>query len=207
MPNSSQQDKNTSKRARLPRRRAWRPLPIDPLTPNQYAECTSSVDHLPPPQDAQMDETNQTLQTIERMIRERFQKHFGDRYRIDSIVGSSFDRKEREVNYVTVYLAPGGPPLDYRETNDFDILLKRVGHHHRLRLGRHHRGKRPDRICRGLGDTPTQSGADGGSDHVITVRRGTDTIAVISNDGPCCTRTRSRGHRRAPLGTAARDAG
>ncbi len=71
-----------------------------------------------------MNETSRTLQITERLIRARFPKQFGDRYRIDSIVGSSFDRKDRKVNYITVNLAPGGPPLDHRETNDFDILLK-----------------------------------------------------------------------------------
>ena len=72
-----------------------------------------------------MTEIKHTLQTVEELIRARFHKHFGDRYSIDSILGSSFHRKEREVNYITVYLAPGGPPLDHRETNDFDILLKK----------------------------------------------------------------------------------
>ena len=71
-----------------------------------------------------MNETNGTLQAVERLIRARFHKQFGDRYRIDSIIGSSFDRKNRKVNYITVYLTPGSPPLDHRETNDFDILLK-----------------------------------------------------------------------------------
>ena len=71
-----------------------------------------------------MSETNRALQTAERLIRARFRKHFGDRYCIASIVGSSFDRKGRAVNYITVYLAPGGPPLDHQETNDFDLLLK-----------------------------------------------------------------------------------
>lgn len=77
-----------------------------------------------------MKETNRTLQTVERLIRARFHKHFGDRYHIDGIVGSSFSRKDRAVNYITVYLAPGGPPLDHRETNDFDLLLKEelIGH-------------------------------------------------------------------------------
>ena len=77
-----------------------------------------------------MNETNRTLQTVERLIRARFHKQFGDRYRIDSIVGSSFDRRDREVGYITVYLTPGGPPLDHRETNNFDILLKEelIGH-------------------------------------------------------------------------------
>lgn len=77
-----------------------------------------------------MNETSRTLQTIERLLRARFHKQFGDRYRIDSIVGSSFNRKDREVNYITVYLTPGGPLLDHRETNDFDILLKEelIGH-------------------------------------------------------------------------------
>ena len=71
-----------------------------------------------------MNQTNHALATAEQLIRARFDKHFGDRYRIDSIVGSSFSRKEREVNYITVYLSPGGPPLDHRETSEFDILLK-----------------------------------------------------------------------------------
>ncbi|MCY4554867.1 MAG: hypothetical protein OXF79_00455 [Chloroflexi bacterium] len=77
-----------------------------------------------------MNETNRTLQTVERLIRARFHKQFGDRYRIDSIVGSSFDRRDREVGYITVYLTPGGPPLDHQETNNFDILLKEelIGH-------------------------------------------------------------------------------
>ncbi len=65
-----------------------------------------------------------SLATAEQLIRARFDKHFGDRYRIDSIVGSSFSRKEREANYITVYLSPGGPPLDHRETNEFDIRIK-----------------------------------------------------------------------------------
>ncbi len=72
-----------------------------------------------------MSKTNSTLATAEQLIRARFDKHFGDRYRIDSIVGSSFSRKEHEVNYITVYLSPGGPPLDHRETNEFDIRLKK----------------------------------------------------------------------------------
>ena len=73
-----------------------------------------------------MNQTNHALATAEQLIRARFDKHFGDRYRIDSIVGSSFSRKEREVNYITVYLAPGGPPLDHLETIRFDILLKEM---------------------------------------------------------------------------------
>ena len=80
-----------------------------------------------------MNGTNRTLQTAERLIRERFPGHFGDRYRIDHIVGSSFGRKDREINYITVYLAPGGPALDHRKTNEFDILIKEelIGHNMR----------------------------------------------------------------------------
>ena len=73
-----------------------------------------------------MNERNHTLQTAEQLIRQRFPGHFGDRYRIDRIVGSSFARDGREVNYITVYLAPGGPPLDQWETSKFDILLKEM---------------------------------------------------------------------------------
>ena len=71
-----------------------------------------------------MKESNRTLQTTEGLIRQRFPIHFGDRYRIERIVGSSFDRNDREINYITVYLAPGGPPMDHQETNEFDIILK-----------------------------------------------------------------------------------
>ena len=71
-----------------------------------------------------MNENNLSLQTAEQLIRQRFPKHFGDGYRIDRIVGSSFGRNGREVNYITVYLAPGGPPLDHRKSSEFDILLK-----------------------------------------------------------------------------------
>lgn len=73
-----------------------------------------------------MNENNRTLQTAEQLIRQRFPGHFGDRNRIDRIVGSSFARNDREVNYITVYLAPGGPPLDHLETSKFDILLKEL---------------------------------------------------------------------------------
>ena len=80
-----------------------------------------------------MNEDNHTLQTAERLIREWFPRKFGDRYRIDRIVGSSFGRNDREVNYITVYLAPGGPPLNHWETNEFDILLKEVMIGHNIR--------------------------------------------------------------------------
>ena len=77
-----------------------------------------------------MNETNRTLKTAEQLIRERFAGHFGDRYHIDRIVSSSFGRKDREVNYITVYLAPEGPPLDPWAASEFDILLKKllIGH-------------------------------------------------------------------------------
>ena len=71
-----------------------------------------------------MIESNRTLQTTEGLIRQRFPIHFGDRYCIECIVGSSFERNDREVNYITVYLAPGGPPMDHQETNEFDLILK-----------------------------------------------------------------------------------
>ena len=77
-----------------------------------------------------MNQTNPTLKTAEELIRKRFPEHFGDRYRIDQIVGSSFDRNQREINYITVYLGPNCPPMDQRATNEFDILLKEelIGH-------------------------------------------------------------------------------
>ena len=71
-----------------------------------------------------MNQTHSTLKTAEHLIQERFPGHFGDSYGIDKIVGSSFTRKGHDVHYITVHLAPGGPPLDHQLTNEFDILLK-----------------------------------------------------------------------------------
>ena len=80
-----------------------------------------------------MNGTNRTLQTAERLIRERFPKHFGDSYRIDHMVSSSFRRKDREINYITVYLTPGSPAPDHQETKEFDLLIKEelIGHNMR----------------------------------------------------------------------------
>ena len=80
-----------------------------------------------------MNETNRTLQTAERLIRERFPEHFGDGCHIDRIDGSSFRRKDHEINYITVYLAPGSPTLDHQKTNDFDILIKKELIDHNIR--------------------------------------------------------------------------
>ena len=74
-------------------------------------------------------------------------------------------------------------------------------------------------ICRGKGDVPTYSGGDSGSDHVITVVRGSDTTAVITpqgittgspnfanlnitvnDNGPSCSSTSSVERRRALRG-------
>ena len=71
-----------------------------------------------------MNETNHTLKTTERLIHERFPAHFGDRYHIDRIQSSFFHRNGREINYITVYVGPPGPPLDQDTTNTFDLLLK-----------------------------------------------------------------------------------
>ena len=71
-----------------------------------------------------MNETNRTLNAAEQLIRERFPGYFGDRYRIDRIVSSSFGHKNREINYITVYLDPDSPPLDQRAVNEFDLSLK-----------------------------------------------------------------------------------
>ena len=73
-----------------------------------------------------MNERSYTIQTAEKLIRQCFSGHFGDRHHIDSIVSSSFARDGREVNYITVYLAPGGPPLEQSETSRFDIVLKEM---------------------------------------------------------------------------------
>lgn len=73
-----------------------------------------------------MNQANSTLDTTERLIREQFPKHFGTRHSIDQIVGSSFNHEDREVNYITVHLTPGAPPLDHLEIIQFDILLKEM---------------------------------------------------------------------------------
>ena len=71
-----------------------------------------------------MYETNRTLKIVERTIREQFSEYFGDRYRIDCIESSFFVRKGREVNYMTVYIESGGPPLDEGATTEFDIHIQ-----------------------------------------------------------------------------------
>ena len=71
-----------------------------------------------------MNQTNRTIKTTERLIREQFPRQFGDRYSIERIVGNSFEHNDRQVNYITVYLTPEAPPLDHRETTEFDILIK-----------------------------------------------------------------------------------
>ena len=71
-----------------------------------------------------MYETNQTLKTAEQLIRDRFPGYFGENRRIDHMVSSYFERKGREINYITVYLTPDSPPLDQRVISEFNINLK-----------------------------------------------------------------------------------
>ena len=77
-----------------------------------------------------MNETNRTLKSAEQLTRKRFPEYFGDSHCIDRIVSNTFRRKVREINYITVCLAPDGPPLDHRAANEFDIRLKKelMGH-------------------------------------------------------------------------------
>ena len=71
-----------------------------------------------------MNQTSSTLKAAEELIRNRFPEFFGDRYRIDHIESSSFKRKSREINYITVYLGPDCPPLDHSAASHFDLLIK-----------------------------------------------------------------------------------
>ena len=70
-----------------------------------------------------MNETNRTLKIVERTIWEQFPEYFGDGYRIDRIESSFFVRKGREVNNMTVYIEPGGPPLGVTATSEFDLHI------------------------------------------------------------------------------------
>ena len=71
-----------------------------------------------------MNETSRTLKIVERTIWEQFPEYFGDSYRIDRIESSFFVRKSHEVNYMTVYIAPGGPPMKRGATTEFDIHIQ-----------------------------------------------------------------------------------
>ena len=71
-----------------------------------------------------MNTGNATLKTAEEIIRKRFAEHFGKDYHIQSIESSSFQRNNRNVNYIKVYLVSDSPPPDHSVTTQFDLLLK-----------------------------------------------------------------------------------
>ena len=80
-----------------------------------------------------MNTGNATLKTAEEIIRKRFAAHFGKDYHIQHIESSTFQRNNRNVNYMTVYLRPDSPPLDHSVTTQFDLLLKEELAGHNIR--------------------------------------------------------------------------
>ena len=70
-----------------------------------------------------MSRTNRALQVTEEIIRKELPGHLGEGFRISHIESTFIRRKKRNVNYMTVYLEPGHPPLDNAAIMDFDIGL------------------------------------------------------------------------------------
>ena len=67
--------------------------------------------------------TNRALQVTEAIIRKELPGYLGEGFRISHIESTSMRRKKRDVNYMTVYLEPGHPPLDAAVIIDFDLRL------------------------------------------------------------------------------------
>ena len=68
-----------------------------------------------------MSRTNRALQVTEEIIRKELPGHLGEGFRISHIESTFIRRKKRNVNYMTVYLEPGHPPLDNAAIMEFDI--------------------------------------------------------------------------------------
>ena len=71
-----------------------------------------------------MPRTNRALQVTEEIIRKDLPGHLGEGFRISHIESTSIRRSKRDVNYMTVYLEPGHPPLDDDAFIGFDIGLR-----------------------------------------------------------------------------------
>ena len=70
-----------------------------------------------------MSRTNRALQVTEEIIRKELPGHLGEGFHISHIESTFIRRKKRDVNYMTVYLEPGHPPLDNAAIMEFDIGL------------------------------------------------------------------------------------
>ena len=70
-----------------------------------------------------MPRTNRALQATEELIHKNLPQAFGAGFRISHIESTSLQRSKRDVNYMTVYLEPGHPPLDDEAIVELDIRL------------------------------------------------------------------------------------
>ena len=71
-----------------------------------------------------MPRTNRALQVTEEIIRKELPGYLGEGFHISHIESTSIRRSKRDVNYMTVYLEPGHPPLDDDAFIGFDIGLR-----------------------------------------------------------------------------------
>ena len=63
-------------------------------------------------------------QVTEEIIRKELPGHLGEGFHISHIESTFMRRKKRDVNYMTVYLEPGHPPLDDAAIMEFDLGLR-----------------------------------------------------------------------------------
>ena len=75
-----------------------------------YADPTKGAPDCPQ-RSVTMPRTNRALQVTEEIIRKELPGHLGEGFHISHIESTFMRRKKRDVNYMTVYLEPGHPPL------------------------------------------------------------------------------------------------
>ena len=73
-----------------------------------------------------MPRTNHALQTTEELIHKNLPQAFGAGFHISHIESTSLQRNKRDVNYMTVYLEPGHPPLDDAAIVELDLRLREM---------------------------------------------------------------------------------